>query len=216
VTPVYAAFPGSATANAEPGIPMCYYVDRGDHLLQNWFHYPASLSLSLPGFHDDNAEVLRRYTRLAACAVSVPTQNNGELPRLGRLNFVLSSAEFEYCLAGMRDVANIYFAEGAERVYLPTKERTLIERPGDIDGVINRVRQNGPNFVRLATSHPQGGNAMRRDSLAVVDADGRISDVDNLTVADASLFPAGCGVNPQWTVNALARIVAENLVQRVS
>jgi choline dehydrogenase-like flavoprotein len=34
-------------------------------------------------------------------------------------------------------------------------------------------------------------------------------DFNNLFVADASLFPAGCGVNPQMTTMALAHLAAE-------
>ena len=37
-------------------------------------------------------------------------------------------------------------------------------------------------------------------------------DYTNLFVADASLFPAGCGVSPQMTTMALAQLAAERVV----
>jgi hypothetical protein len=46
-------------------------------------------------------------------------------------------------------------------------------------------------------------SCVANDSLAVVDEGGRVTDVDNLTFAHASLFRAGSSVDPQGTVNAL-------------
>ncbi len=59
--------------------------------------------------------------------------------------------------------------------------------------------------VALSTGHPQGGCAMSEDpDIGVVDADFRLRGFSNLRVCDASLFPMSAGVNPQWTVMALA------------
>ena len=41
-------------------------------------------------------------------------------------------------------------------------------------------------------------------ALGVVGADFRVRGFSNLRVCDASLFPEVAGVNPQWTVMALA------------
>jgi choline dehydrogenase-like flavoprotein len=46
---------------------------------------------------------------------------------------------------------------------------------------------------------------------SVVNADGRVHAVEGLYVADASLFPTSILVNPQMTVYALAKLVADNL-----
>ena len=64
--------------------------------------------------------------------------------------------------------------------------------------------------LTLFTAHPQGGNALGR----VVGADFLLSGVSNLRVCDASVFPMSAGVNPQWTVMALARLCALAMVPR--
>jgi choline dehydrogenase-like flavoprotein len=46
----------------------------------------------------------------------------------------------------------------------------------------------------------------------VVGPEFRPHGIERLTVADASLFPAGCGVNPQMTVMALAHLAAERVI----
>jgi len=40
--------------------------------------------------------------------------------------------------------------------------------------------------------------------------------IENLTVADASVFPAGCEINPQLTIKALASLAASRLSQRMT
>jgi choline dehydrogenase-like flavoprotein len=49
----------------------------------------------------------------------------------------------------------------------------------------------------------------------VVDPGGRAWGVENLYVADASLFPSASGVNPQITVYGLADVVADSLLSRL-
>lgn len=67
--------------------------------------------------------------------------------------------------------------------------------------------------LALVTAHPQGGNRMAAQgspqaSTAVVNERFRLNDWDNVYVADASLFPTGITVNPQWTIMALASLAA--------
>ena len=66
------------------------------------------------------------------------------------------------------------------------------------------------SFHQMGTARM--GASRRSD---VVDPDGRLWAVDNLYVADASLFPTASGVNPQITVYALADVVADAILARV-
>src|SRR5438105_10002709 len=59
--------------------------------------------------------------------------------------------------------------------------------------------------VALSTGHPQGGSAMSDDpTIGVVGGDFRVRGFANLRICDGSLFPLAAGVNPQWTIMALA------------
>lgn len=69
----------------------------------------------------------------------------------------------------------------------------------------------------LITVHPLGGCAMGEDGAAVVDHAGRVRGDDGavqpgLYVADASVIPTSLGVNPLWTISALAERVAAHAV----
>ena len=63
-------------------------------------------------------------------------------------------------------------------------------------------------------SHLFGGTAMGEDpKRSVCDTRGRVRGVEGLAVVDASIIPSTLGVNPQHTIMALARCVAEDMIE---
>jgi choline dehydrogenase-like flavoprotein len=40
--------------------------------------------------------------------------------------------------------------------------------------------------------------------------------IENLTISDASVFPAGCEINPQLTLKALATLAAQQIIDRTA
>jgi len=88
----------------------------------------------------------------------------------------------------------------------------------DFQWAMNEIRTRGPAFVNLLSTHPQGGASLGE----VVDPHTFLVKTDcgeqvhNLTVADASLFPAGCEINPQLTVKALASLASDQILGRTS
>ena len=66
----------------------------------------------------------------------------------------------------------------------------------------------------MTANHIFGSVPMSRDRRrGAVDMQGRLKGIDNLWVADASLFPSPSGVNPQATVMALSDIVTRRLAE---
>jgi len=65
------------------------------------------------------------------------------------------------------------------------------------------------NDLILYSDHTSGGNQFGIDEQrGVTDAQGCVFSTQNVYVAGSSLFPAAPGVNPSWTIMALARRVA--------
>ncbi len=79
------------------------------------------------------------------------------------------------------------------------------ERPLAWKGELRDIRS-----LRITSAHPQGGNPLLRRG-GVVGPDFRMRGVGNLRVCDASVFPDNVGVNPQWTVLALAHFCSEQM-----
>jgi choline dehydrogenase-like flavoprotein len=66
----------------------------------------------------------------------------------------------------------------------------------------------------LFSAHQMGGCAMGEDPRrSVVDSRGRHHEIQNLWIADGSVFPTSLGVNPQLSIYALARLFASNIAR---
>lgn len=243
-TPVYAVFdkpiiPCEQQGLPEPGVAQCFLVDRKlavvdgrvvvvEPDLENWFHFPGTVAVALTGWFQEYARVMRKYNHLSISGLFVPTKVRPEncVRPDESIHLELDAEEFELLLRGMERIGRIYLAaatpDNGVTLYLPTKALLLdrccrplaIRTYGQLRWALAEIRQRGPAFVNLLTSHPQGGNPLG----GVVDpwsfrvnlCDGR--QVQNLYVADASIFPAGCEMNPQLTVKALAHFAADRLL----
>jgi cholesterol oxidase len=66
-----------------------------------------------------------------------------------------------------------------------------------------------------ATAHILGGAVIGADpSTAVVDTEHRVFGYEGLRVMDASVIPENIGVNPAWTITAMAERAAERWLGR--
>ena len=231
----------SSTGQPEPGVTQCFLVDRRDMVqpdgtikeepaLENWFHFPGTVALALTGWFNDFACAMRKFNHLSMAGIVIPTKVRCQnyVDTCGKFQLEYDRDEFEFLLRGMRRIARIYFAattpEDGVTLYLPTKAMLLrggrplrIRTMDDFEWALCQIRQRGPAFINLLSTHPQGGNAIG----SVVDPEGfrLMTDggelCENVVVADASVFPAGCEINPQLTLKALSTIAAERMIRRM-
>jgi len=223
----------------EPGITQVFFVERrqvttesGTHVvepvLENWFHFPGTVALALTGWFDHYARVMDKYNHISMAGMVVPTKvrpQNRVKPD-GNVTLELDREEFELLVAGMRRIARIFLAaattDNGVTIHLPTKGLLLddhgrprtIRSEADLDVALEEIRRRGPTFINMITSHLQGGNSLgrvtSRDTFRVMTQP--YGEVENLYVADASIFPAGCETNPQLTVKALAMYAADAML----
>lgn len=214
VMPVFALTPTPFIGDPDPGIEMCYFVDSGGGLLlESWFHYPASLAIAIPGWVDEHAATMRLYGRLASAGVVVPSKPSGRLGLVTDIALGLDHDELERMKRGVVELAELFLAAEVETV-LPSTSDPLPIRKGQKDADIARFRSQvtAAGQLNLGTAHPQGGNRIGKQSKSsVVDSSFRVHGVPNLFVTDGSVFPAGCGVNPQLTIMALASLAADEI-----
>lgn len=214
VMPVFAIMPDDIGETPNPGLAMCFYVAQDGRLLESWFHYPGSLTTGLAEWLAPHVRIMTSYRRLVACGVVVPSGSRGVLDLGGNLVLTLSDSELKRMISGVLAAADLYFKAGAVEV-IPATARPLYIRRGSFEADKRLFRQSirGPADLTLGTAHPQGGNAIGRHAAkSVVEPGFSTYDFDNLFVADASLFPAGCGVNPQMTAMALAHLAADRVL----
>jgi choline dehydrogenase-like flavoprotein len=115
----------------------------------------------------------------------------------------------------LRTGARIMFAAGARRVFFNSHRPLILTGPDEIDSVLT-LDLIGEQRLQITSGHPMGGCALggnpRRD---VVDSRGRSYDVEGLYIADSSILPTSLGVNPCYTVYALARYIADRMVEEI-
>jgi len=128
-----------------------------------------------------------------------------------RLRLWVPDQEAHVVFRAIRTAADALLAIGAEYVHtgipgVPGELHSQSETECLLDPRL------GARHLQMTLNHifgscPMGASA---DS-APVDANGRVRDVEQLYVSDASLFPSPSAVNPQATIMALSDIISRRL-----
>lgn len=152
------------------------------------------------------------FRHLALWVMAVRAETVGTLGRgpLGPwVRYTLGEADMRRMRTAMVLLARTHFAAGARWV-LPGVYGLPYRVGPDELGVLEGASLDPRAWVGIL-SHLFGGCTMGADpATSVCDPSGRVRGYDGLYVADASLVPTNLGVNPQHTVMALARVIAED------
>jgi choline dehydrogenase-like flavoprotein len=218
--PLTVDFPERLDAYA--GMQICNYVQPSADdgvVLETWFNPAMMQSLFMPGWFDDHWQNMQRYPYMTCFGVVVGSVSDASVkPALigegPNLKYRLDRGDRERLIEGMKLAGRMAFAAGALRVMPPTFGFTEITSEEQLDDLDRQVRAHGDLMVNSA--HPQGGNPVSRDpERGVVDERFRVRHrgrpMENLYVADASVFPSSVTVNPQLTVMALASYAAQTI-----
>ena len=185
------------------GVQMGSYVDRGTHLIESWFHPPASFSASMGGWFGEYVRRMQSYSNLVCLGILMPVSDMGEVDD-GDYDIKLKSNYRKKLRGYIVDTIRLHFAGGAEEAYLPSSKSITVKPGDDIEAIVEKHMQDGRDFI-VSTSHPQGGNIMGSwPGNSVVGSDLRVHGHKNLYVADASVFPSSIRINAQMFTMAMA------------
>lgn len=124
----------------------------------------------------------------------------------------LNAHDFRQSLRAVALLAEVFFAAGARKCYLPFIGLHEICSVDDIPKIYKFGFK--PIDLELMTVHIMGTAQMGADPRnSVVGVFGEFHNIQGLYVADASVFPTSIGVNPQITIMALATRTAEFIAQ---
>ncbi len=127
------------------------------------------------------------------------------------IRYLLHPEDTVDVVEGLKLIAEIFFAAGANRILMPFlgKPENEFERFKQVRA-IDASRIHAKDII-LSGFHPQGTAGIGR----VVDGDLRILGSKRTYVCDASVLPDSPGVNPQITIMALAHRLAAHLCGEV-
>jgi choline dehydrogenase-like flavoprotein len=193
-------------------------------IFETYFNPPGAFAISLPFYFDRQRELMRRYSHLVNFGALVGSAPGGRIELKadvldGRaISWRLEPSDVENLKFAYGTLVRLAHAAGAQRVVLRTEPGLDICPTADkVESFVTALRDYPLRMadLGLATAHPQGGNRMAgelKGSSRVVGPDFRVDGWDNVYVADASVFPTGITVNPQWTIMSLASLAAEHVL----
>lgn len=190
------------------------YLEGGYLFMANQLH-PAMLAAVLPGVGRSHLSLMRELSRIGGTICWIDDIEEGHMWLDGerrRLRVPLHGGNAERIRDAWRKQARLLFAVGAREVIFGDTEDTRIQRLDQLESALSRISIR-PGRNVLAAPHPGGATRMgasERDS--VVGFDHRVHGVDNLYVADPSVFPSPPSVDPSLTILAFS-FVAADLIQ---
>lgn len=207
------------------GVVVDEFFDSDGYLFMSGLAEPEQLMVQgsqLAG--KDHIEYMKHYDHMAGLNAFVIDSGHGSVNWTGGLedgskeiHWNPSREEFANIKRATSLAARIMFAGGAKRVYLPTFMPLFTDSVFQLDKLLDQVDYgiNGLYGFRINAFSPQGTCRMALDRAnGVTTEDGEVHDVPGLFVADASLFPEPMPAAPQWSVQVLAKHVAERILAR--
>lgn len=193
------------------------HPDKGGFVLEGGGAGPIEIGMSTePGTGSAYLDFMSRAKNYASCISLIHDHNVGRVSLVEgekQIDYEIADSDFPAMKAAFKAAAKIYFAAGAERVFLPTGDKRVIESEDQIDAVIDTI-ENNPFALRMVSYHPQGTMRMGSDpAKSVVNPYGETHDVKGLFVCDASVFPTSIIVNPQESVYAISNYIADHILE---
>ena len=197
------------------GVTQGYYVHMQDAILETFTGTPELFWAALP-LGQMNLRKLK-HAASAGCMIRdrgrgrVRWQGEGRLPDIA---YELDDQDRVRFIEGARQMARIYFAAGAHTSF--PLMNPGVEPARSLDAALAQLPDDLPaRRLNPYGSHPQSTCRISADPRqGVCKPTGETHEVENLFVADGSLFPTALGVNPQITILALATGIARDLARR--
>jgi len=195
---------------ADPAIHHVRYA------LEGMLNHPLAHAQLVPYESAESHQAfMKRFNQTMTLAVMFRDRPVGHVTT-GGFEYELAEEDRPGWLDALQTGARIMFAAGARRVFFNAHRPLILNGPDDIRSTLtlDLVEQGR---LQITSGHPMGGCALGGNpSRDVVDSRGRSWDFEGLYVADSSILPTSLGVNPCYTVYALARYIAHKMVDEIT
>jgi choline dehydrogenase-like flavoprotein len=203
---------------AGAGVPQSYYIDEFQEqgIMMEGAHVPPDmLSFSLPGKGRAHKALMERSREIASYGFLVSDEPSGSVHRgfagEALLRYDISERDLGLMQLGIKKLAELFFAAGAQELYMPSSKLPVLRPGDDIEAIVDAAKLR-PMDLDVAAFHPLGtcgfGPGRRRFPL---DTNLAVRGRVGLHVADGSVMPSSLAVNPQLTIMALAVRLADHL-----
>ena len=173
------------------------------------------LAATMPGFGKAHAKYRDQVDKLAIFGGMLHDDGGGSVWRnpFGREPFMtyrMSKRDRARVPVLLRRMAEIFFASGAQKVFLPIFGADPIVADQLESFPFEQVKSTK---LECSSQHPLGSCHMGTSPAnSVVDPNCKAWDAENVWVADGSVLPTSLGVNPQLTIMAMATRTAHRML----
>ena len=189
------------------------YVEGGYLFMANQLQ-PAELAAVLPGAGASHRKLMANLRKLGGTICWIDDVEEGSVSLDGerpRYRVPLGGGNELRLRDAFKKQARLLLEVGAKEVLFGDQKDTRITKTGEIDRAVASLAMTPGNFV-FAAPHPAGGARMGKDpQTSVVGMDHRVHGMDNLFVADPSVFPTAPSVDPSLSIMAFSCVAAERV-----
>lgn len=198
------------------GIPQGYGIEElhDEGILYEGASVPLEMTMAIsPMIGPDLVRLAESFDRVASFGFLVEDTSRGSIDTLfGQpiIHYWLNRSDVARLKRGLDVLAQIYFAAGAKRVYLPVHGFGILHSADELPAL--RRAKIAARDLDLSAYHPLGTARMGIDpSASVVGQDHQCHDTAGLYIVDGASVPSSLGVNPQVTIMAMATRAAEKI-----
>lgn len=175
---------------------------------------PSVTAMSLPHRGAQLGALMDQYNHMVVSGLLCEDTTTGHLKMInGRPQafYQLAPHDAMNIQRGLALLSELMFAAGAKRIILPFHHAEELQSADDARRLLERPVPR--SSWELFTVHMMGTAKMGADrTTSVTNEFGFMHDVDRLMIADASLFPSPCRVNPMETIMTLATRAAGHVI----
>lgn len=219
------------------GVLQSAYSDQFVHLDGNYGYkleaapgHPGLFALARPWCSArDYREQMIRGAHLAPIIIVARDKGEGSITLDQRgeplVKYVVSAYDRKHIAHGLRQMARIHFAAGADEVMSLQNKPTYIERSAHTTMHEQHLRAFdrqiarhglGSNRILMFSAHQMGTCRMGANpNHSVADLHQQVHGVSNLFLCDSSVFPSASGVNPMLSIMALAHQASQYIKTEV-
>jgi choline dehydrogenase-like flavoprotein len=167
---------------------------------------PIYTAMTLAPHWEQCGEMMNYWRNAALYIALVRAKGAGRVRRApiggqALLSYKLNPSDVECCQQAFINTSKALLAAGAHTIVGPIKTFPIVKSNDDLE--LLEKQSLAPGDLDLMTVHAMSSCRMAADKgSGVTDPWGRVWDIPNLHIADASILPDAPGVNPQETIMA--------------
>lgn len=209
--------------NCWQGIPQSYECDqflnfsKDPEVNRVWLitssAHPIGASSIVPSFGETHQNMMKQYPKILPITPMIHDFSSGQVSSLFGgvdLNYSLIESDRRQLALGLKEASRILIAAGAKKVIIPTRHPIEIKNLTEIERVDFSVINWDLDMVAV---HPMGTLSMGEDpKSSVINTQLQHHFIENLFVADASVYPTSLGIPPQISTYSMGKYLGKFLI----